>query len=404
MTTKKPDLLLLTPRFGAPSETFIQRHVEALTDGEVLSFSRQLDLRGSWDAAPPILLDERKVSAARRQRIATSRIAQSTQGIRSWKPSSTATAGFRKVLEQHPQTPLLLEFLDQWIPLAESAAMSGRVIVAHGHGYDVSIRLRSRLWRKRYKHLSEFAHIVVMSEYCKNRLVDECRIEPSAISTIPYGVNLPREVTHGTDSGPLRVLMVGRLVGKKNPLPLLAAVNNAISSGHEIQLDILGDGPLREATQRFIADHPLLAKNTKLHGVVPNSVVLDKLRESQVFALNCNTVHETGEEEGLPVAILEAMAAGRAIVSTRHAGVPEAVIDGHNGFLAGESDVAGFQSAFETLAGTSGLAREMGDQSHRIAAAKFDWRLEKASLREALGLTTQQVATGQLQNSTTGDS
>lgn len=392
MPRRSPELLLLTPRFGAPSETFIRRHVEDLVPTDRLwTFTRQLDVRGEWDARPPTVLDERRVVASRRQKLASTRLAAMTQGLRVWKPTPSAISTFKAALAQTPKTPVLFEFLDQWTSLAEIAAADGRKVVVHGHGYDVSSRLRSRHWRNRYRSLSEFATLVVMSEYCKQRLMSECSVVGSSIAVIPYGVGIPNTIVTPSRQDALRVVMVGRLVAKKNPIPMLDGIDRAISSGHNIFVDVIGEGPLRPNILDFISRRPNLIEAVTMNGVVPNHEVLKKVANSDVFALNCTTVAATGEEEGLPVAILEAMAAGRAIVSTIHAGVPEAVTNGVNGFLTNEGDTVGFQHAFQELASSHDLVREMGCASRKIAQDRFSWHKEREALRMTLGLPKDSI-------------
>ena len=78
---------------------------------------------------------------------------------------------------------------------------------------------------------------------------------------------------------------------------------------------------------------------------------------------------ENGDEEGLPAAIQEAMAHGMAVVSTRHAGIPEAVVEGQTGLLVDEGDVEGMARAFlqvTSSASVLGNAGYSGKQSRNM--------------------------------------
>lgn len=67
-----------------------------------------------------------------------------------------------------------------------------------------------------------------------------------------------------------------------------------------------------------------------------------------------------GDSEGTPTAIIEASAASLPVISTKHAGIPEVVIDGETGLLVEEHDVAGMAEAMSTLLENKTLARKMG--------------------------------------------
>jgi colanic acid/amylovoran biosynthesis glycosyltransferase len=75
-----------------------------------------------------------------------------------------------------------------------------------------------------------------------------------------------------------------------------------------------------------------------------------------------------GDSEGMPVSILEASAAGLPVVSTRHAGIPEIVVDGETGFLVEERDVPGMAKAMERLLADPSLATMLGENARRRVA------------------------------------
>jgi glycosyltransferase involved in cell wall biosynthesis len=94
----------------------------------------------------------------------------------------------------------------------------------------------------------------------------------------------------------------------------------------------------------------------------------------------------SGDSEGLPVSIIEAMAHGLPVVSTRHAGIPEAVVHGETGLLVEEGDLSAMAEAILRLAHDAALRDKMGLAAHERARAHFTWQLERDRLREVLGL------------------
>jgi glycosyltransferase involved in cell wall biosynthesis len=109
------------------------------------------------------------------------------------------------------------------------------------------------------------------------------------------------------------------------------------------------------------------------------------MHASDVFIHHSVTDHE-GNEEGLPVAILEAMADGLPVVSTRHAGIPEAVQEGVTGYLVEEGDSAGMSERLMRLASDGALRRTMGEAGWSRARECYTWETERARLRKILGV------------------
>ena len=118
----------------------------------------------------------------------------------------------------------------------------------------------------------------------------------------------------------------------------------------------------------------------RLHGAQTHDFVIGLMKEADIFIQHSITVQETGDEEGLPVAILEAMALGLPVVSTYHAGIPEAVVNGSNGFLVEEGDVEGMADRIIALSKDLALRAEMGTSGWNRAKERFSWKREREDL------------------------
>ena len=101
------------------------------------------------------------------------------------------------------------------------------------------------------------------------------------------------------------------------------------------------------------------------------------MRQCGVFVQHSLTDPDNGDEEGLPAAIQEAMAHGMAVVSTRHSGIPEAVIENVTGLLVDEGNVKEMAMA---LLRVRSCASNLGDAGYRRAAAEFASDREKDRL------------------------
>jgi glycosyltransferase involved in cell wall biosynthesis len=108
------------------------------------------------------------------------------------------------------------------------------------------------------------------------------------------------------------------------------------------------------------------------------------LGECDIFLQHSRRDPATGDEEGLPVALLEAMSYGLAIVSTRHGGIPEAIEDGTTGFLVAEGDYGGMAARIVDFARDPQLRREFGDRARVRHASDFSWERERERLTQLI--------------------
>jgi colanic acid/amylovoran biosynthesis glycosyltransferase len=110
------------------------------------------------------------------------------------------------------------------------------------------------------------------------------------------------------------------------------------------------------------------------------------MKQADMFLQHSMTDPETGDQEGLPVAILEAMANSLPIISTKHAGIPEAVLDSNNGFLVDEGDSKNMAQKIISLTKDPDLRATMGFNSWRRAKNEFSWDNERSKLKQIMSL------------------
>lgn len=300
------------------------------------------------------------------------------------------TASFRsdsliRYLRRHCVCVILGEYLDLSLPLVDVADRLEVPLFVHAHGYDVSKRLRDDRWVEAYARYNDIGGVITMSDASKRRLVG-IGLEGCTIHVVPYGVDVPDEPhqrAHRINA--VRCLAVGRFVPKKAPLATLEAFHCASTETPGMRLDYVGGGPLMAAAREYVHSAGI-ADRVTFHGFQPADRVAALLTQADIFVQHSVTDPETGDEEGLPLAILEAMASALAIVATRHAGIPEAVMDGETGYLVGEWDVAGMADAIRNLARDPGLRQFLGEAAWRVARSRFTWERERAKLRRILSL------------------
>ncbi len=372
-------LAIFSPRIGVASETFIQRHIEGLFPNGTVVITRRVlaPEQRTWSVQHPVLdLSQLRPGLTERGTLAVA----AALGRRG--PDHAASAA-KRFLRQHTVEVMMGEFLDASLPWATVAKDLGIRFFGHAHGYDVSARLRDSAWRRECLRYNDCDGVITMSHASRNQLI-ELGLEPSKVHVIPYGVDVPAVPPTHTAHDTVRCLAVGRMVEKKGPIVALDAFRRAAERYPNLRLDFVGAGALLPAAEQFVRAFDL-GSHVTLHGQKPNADVQRMMHDADVFIQHSVTASD-GNQEGLPVAILEAMAHALPVVSSRHAGIPEAVDDGRTGFLVGEGDSERMAECIARLADDRDLRQTMGEAGWQRARKRFSWEQERESLRRTLGL------------------
>jgi glycosyltransferase involved in cell wall biosynthesis len=193
--------------------------------------------------------------------------------------------------------------------------------------------------------LENAAFVIAISHYCRSQIM---RIaSPSSwdrFETVRLGIRpelLPERVARDA-AAPLQLVMVGRLVPTKGPLLLLQAVEQLRSQGVSVALTLIGDGPERGDLEDFIRRYAL-TDIVRLTGALNHDETLQHLAAADLFVL-------ASFAEGIPVALMEAMAVGVPCISTYIAGIPELIDHDRDGILVPAGSVEELTRAILRLA------------------------------------------------------
>lgn len=189
-----------------------------------------------------------------------------------------------------------------------------------------------------------------------------------------------------TEGAVLSVVAVGRFVEKKGFHYLLEALAQLQQGGEPVHLEILGSGPLENELKKQVRD---LALQDSVHFFGPASTgeVREKMLASHVVVVPSVT-GSSGEMEGIPVVLMEAMALGVPVVSTRHSGIPELVRDGETGLLVEERDAQALALALQRLRSCPAEAQQWTRNARALIESEFNI-LVVAQQRQELFSQTQ---------------
>jgi colanic acid/amylovoran biosynthesis glycosyltransferase len=186
---------------------------------------------------------------------------------------------------------------------------------------------------------------------------------------IPYGVDCHKFGGSNPAAAPPVILSVGRFVEKKAPHLTIEAFALAHRADPAARLRMVGDGPLLERCQE-LAKKLLPGEAVTFLGTQPHEAIEAEMRRARCFVQH-SVEAESGDSEGTPVAILEAGASGLPVISTRHAGIPEVIVEGETGFLVDEKDVAAMAKQMTRLIREPALAAELGLAARRRIETVF---------------------------------
>lgn len=194
---------------------------------------------------------------------------------------------------------------------------------------------------------------------------------------IRCSVELPAEIRpEGTD-----IVAVGRLVSKKGFDLLVQAF--ARLDRPDLRLTIAGGGE-EEAALTALAKREGVADRITFLGSTPHAECLELIRNARIFAIPCRT-SPSGDRDGIPVVLMEAMAAGRPVIAGRLESIAELVEDGTSGLLVPPDDVDALAAALARLVDDADLRRRMGLAGRARVEEEFSDAINWDRLEAAIG-------------------
>ena len=257
----------------------------------------------------------------------------------------------------------------QFIPLMK---VWRRPVVVSFHGADAGLDMQKPGYLAAMAEVYRLAtKILVRSEALGE---DLCRLgcPPEKIVLQRTGVPLeswPFVERTAPENGAWRMIQSCRFIDKKGLDTTLQAFAIIAARYPLARLSLVGDGPLRASLEQQARDLGV-ADRVEFTGFLANPDVAKAVYDSHLY-FHPSRTSANGDREGVPNAMLEAMASGVPVLATRHGGIPEAVTDGVSGLLVEENDAQGLAAAAFKLFDDAGLRQQLGLGGHAAVELNF---------------------------------
>lgn len=359
------NLCIIKPNKSAFSETFIQAHIDGLTGNKKVLYG----------GAFPVY-DHQGKTLIRSKLGVLSYLIQKKLFKR--KRIQVRTNALKNYLLQEKIDVVLAEYGMVGASVTEACRLAHVPLVIHFHGADVyhreTIKEYAELYQDAFKYAS--ALIAVSAEMAET--LKQMGAPAGKIYNASCGVDTEAFPLLDISGSKRDFLFVGRFVEKKSPGSLVKAFKLVTEKYPDARLWMVGDGPLFNETKNLVNQLHLEGHIT-LTGIQTPEEIRNLMKRMRGFVQHSVTA-KNGDKEGTPVTVLEASSSGLPVVSTRHAGIKEAVLDGVTGFLVDEYDITGMTEKIQELAASAILAVKLGKAGREHMINYYDINLRLALL------------------------
>jgi colanic acid/amylovoran biosynthesis glycosyltransferase len=362
-------LCIVVPYEPSVSETFIRAHIEKLPAKILLVHGWRPSI-GSKTVLPFHNIALHKVGRA----------------LLGHNLEREITSGYMRAFRSFAPQAVLAEYGTTGAVTFEACKRLDIPLIVHFHGFDAHVRDVLEEHRETYPLMfNQAAAIVAVSRSMERKLI-AMGAPARKVHYNPYGIDCSKFGGAQPGNSPPMFIAVGRFVEKKAPQVTLRAFSQVYRKFPGAQLRMVGDGPLLEECKTLAASLGV-ASAVAFLGAQQHAAVQAEMRGARCF-LQHSVEAASGDCEGTPLGILEAGASGLPVVATRHAGIPDVVIEGETGFLVDEHDVDGMAAHMLRLLEDAALAARMGAAARHHISTHFSqeqslnrlWRIVESSM------------------------
>ncbi len=290
-----------------------------------------------------------------------------------WQLSRSEVATLQRVLTQTRARLLHIYFGHIAVHLLPLIRSWEKPSLVSFHGADVLVDLEKPAYRAATQEMLAAVHLVLVRSDSLAAALTDLGCAPEKIRLQRTGIPLA-EIPFQARAWPLdgrwRLLQAGRLIAKKGIETSLRVFAQFAARHPESTFTIAGDGPLRESLEQLA--HTLgLTSRVSFTGFLSQAQLREHFAQSHLF-LHPSETGPDGNQEGVPNAMLEAMASGLPVFATHHGGIPEAIENGVSGILVAERDADALALALLLAADQPAQLSTLAERGAAAVAEKFE--------------------------------
>ncbi|MEP0263903.1 glycosyltransferase family 4 protein [Dokdonia sp.] len=348
MTKTLKNIALFSPNEAVYSETFVHAHKTMLQGSVFYYYGTRLNIK----------LENSTMDLHRRSAPFLTKV------IRKFKKSNTKYSMWSVLVQSMIDNDIdviLIEFgphAHSLLPFLEQVNIP---FIVHFHGYDASV---DKVIKECNNYIEVFklaTSIIVVSTEMRERLI-KLGCERSKITYTPCGPN-DKFLEIKPTLSKKQLIGIGRFVDKKAPYFTILAFAKALQEVPDAKLILAGNGQLLNACQNLVAYYKI-SDAVSFPGVITPEKFRELLSDSRAYVQHSITSN-IGDMEGTPVAIMEAQASGIPVISTRHGGIKDVILEDETGFLCDEKDVDEMAKFMIRLLKNKSEAQTMGQNARK---------------------------------------
>jgi len=359
MKTKK-HILIVTPGKVRLTETFIRAHLERL-DGSI--FYLYTNGQSFFDVEDRPVYDNLKLKRKKLNPL-TSLLPYYFyfRLKKKYEKLNHPERDIQEFLYQNHIDVVIAEYGPVGVQMTAICEEQKVPLIVHYHGFDAYQYETLKFYKEGYNKMFSYAQAIIAVSHDMQKQLDRLGCPKDKLVLNTYGPNtsyLDVEPDYYSN----QIIAVGRHTFKKAPYLTILAFQKILAIYPEMKLSIIGGGELMEVSKHIVKSLNL-ENSINLLGPSDVNAILALMKDSCLFVQHSLRA-ANGDSEGTPVAILEAMAAALPVVSTRHAGIKDVVIDGETGFLVREGDIEGMAKAMLMILKNRDKAKALGQQGRK---------------------------------------
>ncbi len=364
--TRKKNILIVSPTKIGLTETFIRAHIEQLEGQVFYLYGWDLDFKTADDISLQELYTPKPKAWDKLKSLLPHYLYFRLE--RQRQQQFTKEAMIKRYLKEYQIDVVLAEYGTAGSFIAPVCVALNIPFLVHFHGIDASSYKTLSYFKEGYLYMIQHAVkiIVVSNAMAQALIVAGCPQDKLVINT--YGPH-PDYLDVAVDYDADYLISVGRHTYKKAPYLTILAFQKVLKQQPHLKLKMIGDGELLDVSKNLVKSLGLESQILLLGGL-DRPEIIKHLQSAFVFVQHSLVAHN-GDSEGTPVGIIEAMAAGLPVVSTRHAGIPDVVEENVTGFLVDENDIDQMAKYMLQIAENRTLAKNMGEKGTKRIANHF---------------------------------